>query len=235
MIRAACIQHVPFEGPGAVVGWANNRGYELQRYPLYNESIYPAHEDYDLLIILGGPMSIFDERGFPFLVHEKVFIQESIEHGKNIVGICLGAQLLAHVLGASVIKNTQREIGWYKTTLTEDGKHSQIFGPLPSEFMAFHWHEDTFDIPPGAVCIAKSNCTAHQAFEYGGHVVGLQFHLETNRRNVDLLLENSSDELVDGPFIQSRDYLLHTNKYFEDANELMSLLLDNLLDNNQNT
>ena len=135
--------------------------------------------DFDWLIILGGPMNIYEEDKYPWLSKEKEFIHQAIASDKIVLGICLGAQLMADVLGGKVQRNVHREIGWFPVKLMPESKASRIFRVLPEEFMALHWHGDTFELPPGAVHTAESQACKNQAFELG-KAIGLQFHLESS-------------------------------------------------------
>ena len=171
--------------------------------------------DVDGLIVMGGPMGITDYDEFPWLAAEKAFIKELIEHNKPVLGICLGAQLIADVLGAEVRPAKNKEIGFYQcrasvplaflspADLPKAGNDRDGRSTFPLiEFMAFHWHGDTFDIPDGAVRLASSEATENQAFLYKDNVLALQFHLETTEENLLKLYKNASDEITDAPFIQ---------------------------------
>lgn len=189
----------------------------------------PAIDQFDWLIIMGGPMNIYEKDIYPWLSREKKIIREAITRDKIVLGICLGAQLMADALGAMVRKNEFKEIGWHPVKLTLEGKSSKIFKVLPEEFPAFHWHGDTFDMPEGAVLAAESSGCANQAFEIG-RAVGLQFHLESSMDSIDDLIRNCSDELAEGKYIQGSKELLSHVDWFPKINELMALFLDNMQD-----
>ena len=123
--------------------------------------------------------------------------------GKKVIGICLGAQLLADVLGGKVTQNPQKEIGWHSITLTKVGAESAIFSGIPRQMDVFQWHGDIFSLPPGATHLAKNQTCDNQAFFYGNHVLGLQFHLEYSRQSIEKMLTHCADELVDAPFIDT--------------------------------
>ncbi len=130
-------------------------------------------------------MNVYEEAEYPWLAAEKAFIAAAIGAGKPVLGICLGAQLIAAVLGGTVSKGPQPEIGWYPVELTPAGRELPLFAGFPDRFTALHWHGDTFSIPPGATHVASSAACANQAFAYdGGRVVGLQFHLEETRESL---------------------------------------------------
>lgn len=226
-MRIHYLQHVPFEDLANIEEWAKSRGHDLSRTLLFSGESLPKLNDFDWLIIMGGPMNIYEHDKYPWLVWEKKFIGDAIAGGKIVLGICLGAQLMADVLGGKVFKNEHREIGWHNVRLTPDGISSRIFGVLPEEFPAFHWHGDTFSIPPEAFHTAKSMACKNQAFEKG-RAVGLQFHLESSMDSIDHLISNCSDELTGGTYVQSENELLSNMDKFNEINRLMEKFLDNM-------
>ena len=146
-----CLQHVPFEGPFGIADWAAARGHALRLTPLYDGVAPPEPADFDWLVIMGGPMGVGDEGRYPWLAAEKDSIRRGIAAGKTLVGVCLGAQLLAEALGARVYRHREREIGWMPIDLTAAGQASPVFGFLPLSLPVFHWHGDTFEPPASAV------------------------------------------------------------------------------------
>ena len=168
-LRIHCLQHVPFEGIGHIDMWAKKRGNSLSFTRFFEKVKFPAQDDFDWLVVMGGSMNIFDD-GLEWLNDEKGFVKETIEAGKTVVGICLGAQLIAHVLGAKVYANNQKEIGWWPVTTTEAGNKHRLLKDFSDEFVTFHWHGDTFDIPEGAVDLLSSTVTTNQAFLYDDRV-----------------------------------------------------------------
>jgi GMP synthase-like glutamine amidotransferase len=224
-MRIHYLQHVPFEDLANIESWARSRGHDLSRTLLFSDEKLPEMANFDWLIIMGGPMNIYEEDKYPWLVREKEFIRQAIACDKIVLGICLGAQLIADVLGSSVRKNEYREIGWFPVSLTEEGARSPIFSVLPERFVALHWHGDTFGIPPGATRTAESRACANQAF-VKGKAIGLQFHLESSRDSIDHLLENCADELTDGPFVQSAEELLAHLEQISQIHVFMERFLD---------
>jgi len=214
------IQHVPFEGLGCIEPWLAGRRYKVTFTRLWAGDIFPNIENVDGLIVMGGPMGVYDEAIYPWLAAEKAFVREIIAQDKPVLGICLGAQLIAEVLGANVSKNKQREIGFFP--LTGDG------AVLPKRFTAFHWHGDTFGIPAGAVHLASSAATENQAFIYKDNVLGLQFHLETTEESLMSLYENAKDEIAEAPFIQCLEKMRPFFSTLGSANALMNGLLKQL-------
>lgn len=225
-MRIHYLQHVPFEDLANIEGWARSRGHDLSRTLLFSDEEFPDQSGFDWLIIMGGPMNIYEHEMYPWLAKEKEFIRLAVAGGKIVLGICLGAQLISDVLGGRVTKNSCREIGWFPVRLTEAGRASSIFSALPDEFAALHWHGDTFSVPPGALRLAESDACANQAFILG-KAVGLQFHLESSMESVDRLLENCGDELTEGPYVQKPGDLAN-QKELGGIRELMELLLDRI-------
>ena len=207
-MRIQCLQHVPFEGPFGVADWADARGHTLAETPLYDGAEPPGQAAFDWLVIMGGPMGVGDTAEYPWLAAEQAFIRQSIDAGKTLVGVCLGAQLIAAALGARVYRNAHKEIGWLPIELTPDGQVSELFGWLPRSLQVFHWHGDTFDLPAGALLLAGSAACAHQAFLYDGRVLGLQFHLESTPESVAGITAVCADELVPGPYVQETARIL---------------------------
>lgn len=227
-MRIHYVQHVPFEGLGCIAPWAAQRGHSLSVTRLYAGEVLPACDAFDWLVVLGGPMGIYDEAQYPWLAGEKTFIRGAVAAQKTILGICLGAQLVADVLGGPVTRNPQREIGWFPLSLTAPAASSPLFGGLPDPLWAFHWHGDTFALPPQSTLMASSEGCVHQAFVYGSRIVGLQFHCEVQPENVRALIAHCGDELGDGPFMQTPAQILADDRLFTRANASMTGLLDRL-------
>lgn len=219
------LQHVPFEDLANIEGWAKSRGHVLSRTQLFLDEKLPEMAHFDWLIIMGGPMNIYEDDKYPWLAREKEFIRHAIACDKIVLGICLGAQLMADVLGGIVRRNEYREIGWFPVNLTKEGTRSPIFSVLPQRFTAMHWHGDTFEIPPDAVRVAESRACANQAF-IKGNAIGLQFHLESSPDSINHLLQNCSGELTGGPYVQRPEELSAVQEQFSQIQSLMGQLLD---------
>ena len=205
-MRAHYMQHVPFEGLGSIEPWLQNGGYQITRSQLFASPALPGVDEIDLLIVMGGPMSVNDEAEFPWLVPEKTFIREFIASGRPVLGICLGAQLIANALGARVYRNSMKEIGWFpiQAVATEE---TNMF-TFPASMEVFHWHGETFDLPPGATRLARSAACENQAFQIGRSVIGLQFHLETTPESARQIVVNCRAELVAAQYVQSEQAIL---------------------------
>jgi len=226
-MRIHSLQHEPFEGLGNIEVWAKKKGHNISRTLLFNNEELPDISEFDWLVIMGGSMNIYEEEKFPWLKEEKKFIEQAIADHKILLGVCLGSQLIADVLGGKVSKNQYKEIGWFPVSLTREARDSSIFSSLPAIFTAFHWHGDTFKIPYGAARIAQSEGCVNQAFERG-RAIGLQFHLEYSKKSIDLMFKNCGDELVDGKYIQKPDEILSKILNVYEMNETLNLILDNM-------
>lgn len=224
-MRIHHLQHVPFEGLGSMEDFFVSRGHALSATHLYLAEPLPNIEELDWLIVMGGPMGVKDEDKYAWLKEEKAFIRRAMDAGKRVLGICLGAQLMAHALGARVYPNESREIGWFPIRPTAEAA-DLMPGVFPKEIDTFHWHGDTFDIPQGATLMATSEACQNQAFAMDDGVVGLQFHLETTRRSAMDLIENSRGELDGSRHVQSEEEMLADDRRFNEINTIMLRLLE---------
>ena len=206
-MHAHVLQHVPFEGLGSISRWLSQRNAGVTYTRFFESPELPTPGASDLVIALGGPMSVNDEEVLPWLAPEKAFLRESIRQGAAVLGICLGAQLIASALGARVYRAPQKEIGWFPIESTSSSPDTFVF---PRSATVFHWHGETFDIPEGAVRLARSAGCDNQAFQLGPRVIGLQFHMETTPAAAESIVLHSRDELVDGAFVQTEAEILAT-------------------------
>jgi len=229
-MRVHYLQHVPFEDAANIAAWAGERGHIVTATRLDQGEPLPDVAGIGLLAVMGGPMNVYQYRRHPWLPREKAFLERAIAAGVPMIGVCLGAQLLADVLGAKVVQNPHVEIGWHSVRLTREAFRSRLFSSMPAEFTAFHWHGDTFGIPAGATRLAESNACPNQAFEYGGHVVGLQFHLEYSTGSIEAMLTQCGDELIDAPFVQNPDRMRAGYENVPATYRLLAPLLDALVD-----
>ncbi len=232
-MRVHCLQHVPFEGLAHIGHWFHEHGHPLNTTQLYNDDKLPPLDTFDVLIILGGPMGIHDDDQHPWLATERQFIRRAIDDGKRVLGICLGAQLIAKALGANVYTNTEKEIGWFGLKKKENANKS-IFGQhLPQHFTALHWHGDTFDLPSGATHLLSSDVCLNQAFSYNDRVLALQFHLEMTPLSTRAIVNACAQELISQSFIQSAETINREKKYYESCHSLMEKLLAQLVHHTQ--
>ena len=218
--------HVPFEGLGCIEQWIINHHHKLSYTRLYEKHRFPEMTEFDWLIIMGGPMGVSDEADYPWLAEEKSFIHSAIQSGKTVIGICLGSQLIAGVLGARVYPNHQKEIGWYEVKLTENAIQHPLFKNFEDKFTVFHWHGDTFDIPDGSIHILSSDTCSNQAFLYKEKVLGLQFHFEVTGQTLKEMIVNGKDELIENTTIQTAEQMLQQTGFIESNNRKMFQILD---------
>jgi GMP synthase-like glutamine amidotransferase len=208
-------QHVPFEGLGSIEDWAIEKGHSLTATHFYENIKLPDIQDFDMLIVMGGPMGAYDEDKIEWLKTEKAFIKKAIDAKKKVLGICLGSQLIADVLGAKVYPNNQQEIGWFPIELSENAHNHPFFKGFPKKFTVFHWHGDTFDLPKGAIHLAQSPAAFQQAFVYENHVLALQFHFEMKESLIKGMLEEGDGGLKKAQYVQTGDEILAIKEYFE--------------------
>ena len=201
------MQHIPFEGLGNIHTWLQSMRADVTVTKFFESPTLLDVDDLDLLIIMGGPMSVNDEADHPWLAAEKQFIRSAIENDKAVIGICLGAQLIAGAMGAAVYPNREKEIGWFPIAgeMTDGAEESFLF---PQELLVFHWHGETFDLPDGAMRLAGSTACENQAFQLGRRVIGLQFHLETTPDTARDLVHHCRDELQPSRYVQSAAEIL---------------------------
>lgn len=228
ILRIHHLQHVPFEGIGSMATYFINKGHALSSTHLYLGQPLPSLDDIDWLIVMGGPMGVGDEVQYPWMKKEKAFIRSAMDSGKIVLGICLGAQMIAHVLGAKVYKNEYREIGWFPITMTQKADATLFKGVFPQGIKVFHWHGDTFDIPESGVLLASSKACKHQGFMVENKIVGLQFHLETTQESAKALIENCGNELDGSQFVQNEKEILAEKSRFVKINEIMNAVLERL-------
>jgi len=253
--RAHYLQHVDFEGLGYIEDWLRHNCFELSATLFFNPAyVFPDPATLDVLIVMGGPMGVYDEQQYGWLKAEKAFINDCLAAGVKILGICLGAQLLADVLGGQVQPATHKEIGWFKVALSPKKASTEtayaanteaattaispntclascienIFKQAPT---VFHWHGDQFSIPPGCKRLLFSEANINQAFVLKDQVLGLQFHLEVTADSLAAMLSHGVAELQFSgdskyPFIQTKEQLLTGASSITSCHQLLSAILD---------
>jgi GMP synthase-like glutamine amidotransferase len=228
-LRIHYLQHVPYEGLGCIASWVAENGHKLSSTKFYEEEHeLPDVASLDWLIVLGGPMGVYDEDVCRWLKEEKAFIKGCVDEGKKVLCICLGAQLAAESLGARVVKATSKEIGWFPVYPTANCEHvSWLYQLLGNKPVVFHWHGDQFGIPTGALGLATSEANVNQAFLYNNQVLGLQFHLEVTTASLRDMVENGRSELLPDKYIQTAAEILHAHRPLQTNNRMMYALLDN--------
>jgi GMP synthase (glutamine-hydrolysing) len=218
MTRACCLQHISCEPPGVFEDVLRERGAEIVRAELDDGDRLPDWRSADLVVVMGGPMSVNDEEDHAWLLDEKAWIAEAVHAGVPFFGVCLGAQLLAASLGASVSRGEVPEVGVLPLELTAAARSDPVFSVVQPGVRVLQWHGDTFELPPGAVHLARSARYEHQAFRYGARAYAVQFHLEVTkamfeewsdipayRASLDQTIGGNGVEILTKQFIESRD------------------------------
>ncbi|MGC2062766.1 MAG: hypothetical protein WA610_07290 [Thermodesulfovibrionales bacterium] len=202
------LKNVQNEGPGTIENYLRNNGTSYRIVDCTSEDI-PDDPDFDTLVMMGGPMSVNQTERYPYLQKEINVAAEYMQGGKKVLGVCLGAQLMARALGALVYTGAEPEIGWYDIELLDAGLSDTVMtqvamhqrtGDFVKRFKVFHWHGETFDIPEGAVRLAQSDLYPNQAFRYGMNCYAFQFHLEVTQ---DMVYDWLRHEAIDKDRLKS--------------------------------
>ena len=228
LLKIHYLQHVPFEGIACIEDWIALRNHSVSATRLYEDASFPAYDSFDWLIVMGGPMGVYDEEKYPWLQAEKEFIRGAISNDKTVIGICLGAQLLAVVLGARVYTNKYKEIGWFDIGNPPGFMNEKWEYNINGGIKAFHWHGDTFDLPQNSIHLFSSAACENQGFLYKSNVLGLQFHFEATPQSVMEMVSNGEEELTEGKYIQRRDDILRQKAFYSETNQMMFNILDHL-------
>lgn len=221
------LQHADFEDLGCIAPWLAARDYAVTRTRLYAHEALPAVEDFDALIVMGGPMNVYEYAAHPWLRAEKTLIADAIAREKILLGICLGAQLVADVLGGAITRNAHAEIGWFDVHCAPAARKVPAFADLPSRFTAFHWHGDSFALPPGAQALMHSAACANQAFAVGERIAAIQFHLEVTAANARAWFEH--ERPAPARYVQTPEKILADVARFAANNRLMQTILQRML------
>jgi GMP synthase-like glutamine amidotransferase len=228
-MKVHVLQHAPFEGLAGIATLLAAHQAKITATRFFEDAALPELKGLDLVIAMGGPMSVNDEAELPWLVDEKRFVREAVKAGLPVLGVCLGAQLIASALGARVYRNAQKEIGWFPI----DAVHIPAGGEqfvFPENLNVFHWHGETFDLPAGAVHLAQSAACKNQAFQVGRRTLALQFHLEVTPEAVGSFIEHCGDELRPAPFIQTKAEMLSLpDATYTQANAWMGRVIEYLV------
>ena len=221
----ALFQHAASEGPGRVASWLEERGAQLEVVRWWESPAPKATAHWAGVVILGGAMNIYQHRDHPWLVEEKRLLGQLLARNLPILGICLGAQLLADQLGSRVVQNAEQEIGWWPVRFTDEAR--RVFPHLPSDCTVLHWHGDTFALPPESIRLAESTACGEQGFVWRDRVVGVQFHPEVNTALLEDFCGEGGEAWPTGSFVQSRATLLQDGpRHFAQAQGLLDGLLD---------
>jgi len=227
-MRIHWIQHVSFERLGNIEEWIKKNNHQLSCTKQFEEDQLPKLDDFDFLIVMGGPMGVYDTHKYNWLKAELQFIKASIKANKAVLGICLGSQFIACAMGAKVYSGTLKEIGWFPIQIKNNFEHSPL-SFKDSSPTVFHWHGDTFDLPDNAKLIASTKEVAQQAFLINDRIIGLQFHLEQTKDTIKQMISNCGEELLeDGSKIQTENQIKSEISYFDSNKKMMFYVLDYL-------
>lgn len=233
--RAVICQHVPHEGPDLVATILRSRGYEILSVPVYDGAPIPELSRGEWLVFMGGPMSVNEDDRYPWMQMEHAALATALEQDVRVLGICLGAQLIARHLGARVYAASQREIGYFPVTFDFSGARRPALRDLgngrPGSLDVLHWHGETFDLPEGSDRLASSAVCENQMFAVGTSVVGIQFHLEISVLEIRRFVEGNAHEIAQGP-AKGEDYVMPAQEIMDHAGfwgggaELLEALID---------
>jgi GMP synthase-like glutamine amidotransferase len=211
------LKNIVTEGPGTMGDFLKKEGIPFTVVEIGAGEVPPPLEGFSALVILGGPMGVYEKDRYPHILNACRIIREAINREMKVLGICLGSQMIAHCLGASVYPGPEKEIGWHPIELTGEGLKDPVMRKLAAHpdvgdfwrrFMVFHWHGDTFDLPPGAALLAGSKLYRHQALRYSDKVYGFQFHIEITKEMLGKWFQGSPDR---------KHVLDETEKYFPEC------------------
>lgn len=228
-MRLHYFQHEPFEGLGLIEEWATSKGFSISSTHFYKNESLPKLKDIDWLVIMGGSMSVNDEEQLPWLIAEKAFVKSAIDAGKVVLGICLGAQMIANVLGSKVYPNDKKEIGWFPIIWNPEALANSKFKHIPPILNVLHWHGETFEMPKDALHLAESIACINQGFLYKEKVIGLQFHMEFNDKSTEEMLRYCSHELKENQYVHSAEKIISQNHNILAAKKALFGILEALV------
>jgi GMP synthase-like glutamine amidotransferase len=211
-MKFTIFQHVPYESPGHILEWIKKNGHSIGFVNFYDHPALPEIKNTDALIVMGGPMNIHDDEEYSFLADERNFLKQFILSGKKVLGICLGAQMVADAMGAKVMKNEHREIGWFQVNVQQENLPINFQDIFPNAFATFHWHGDTFDLPDNVNGFVHSEATQNQGFIHH-NLAAFQFHPEMTLAGIKELVQHNAEVFKHSNlFIQSKEEILKAAK-----------------------
>lgn len=230
-MRFHVIEHEPIGFSKNILNWIYQNQHTVSFTNACTAKEMPDLKSIDCLIIAGGPQHVYEEVNHPWLLMEKKFVAKAIAERIHILGICLGAQLLAECLGGTVFPNEFVELGWCDVSLTPAGTISPVFDGVPEKFTIFQWHSDHYTLPPGAIRLAGSAVAKNQAFiSTNGKCLGIQFHPDFDCATIQEILQTYTGEWPKGPYVTRRKELIKMTGSMIEPDWLMNRLLDNFTD-----
>lgn len=228
-MRAIILQHAIYEGPGYILSWLHEQGFATDICFVYKEDTpLPNILSASLLIVLGGPMSVYDEETYPWLKAEKELIKQAIDNNIPTLGICFGAQLIASIYGGKVSEASHKAIGWFPMKAEEVATKNHF--RFPENFTSIFWHIDDFELPDNAICLASSPISPNQAFQINKNVIGVQFHPHMTPYLLQGMINNASLDLTNDPYVQPAQQLLSAPaSFFVQSNQLIDDIISYLL------
>ncbi|MGG1658441.1 type 1 glutamine amidotransferase [Brevibacillus sp. NRS-1366] len=227
-MRVHILQHMDWGGPGVVSEWMREKGHTWTMTNVHKNEEFPEIDEFDLLVILGGVMGVYEEEENPWLIGEKQWIRNVIDNKKRVLGICLGAQLIASSMGANVKKHVHSEIGWWPVQFAKIAQEHPFLHGIQDNYTFFEFHYDTFDIPESGVQLGKSVACKNQAFAIGDRVVGLQFHPEFNEEIVQGIETKLGPKIEPGPFVKPVPEMMSSPERFAASKAFLYTLLNNV-------
>lgn len=200
--KIVTLMHAFFEKPGYISNWAEQNDFEIEEIHCWKSPEYPDPKEVKRLLIMGGPMGVYQTKDYPWLIEEIRFIRAVIDAGNKVLGICLGSQLISAAMGAKVHQNHKPEIGWFDINWTSTAYDHPLSYGVSSRSKVFHYHADTFDLPENALLLASSLACMHQAYALGDNVLALQFHMEINHELLEDMLFHG-EEIVKDTYVQN--------------------------------
>lgn len=226
-MRILQIAHAPFESPAYFSQWADNHNYEMAVVHPYNGDLIPDHEQFDMLLIMGGPQTPLKIKDYPYLKDEIKAAQSFIQHDKYVIGVCLGAQLIGESLGAKTEQSPFSEVGVFPVNLTLSGKQDRCLTDFPDSLKVSHWHNDMPGIPSGSEILATSEGCPRQIVRFTPKAYGFQCHMEFNQNCVRDMLTHCADHLKPGQYIQDKEYFMNHN--YDEMNYYLSTFLERFI------
>ena len=235
-LKALIFQNAPGEGPGILGDILDRRNWDRATIHLYRGEEFPTNwQDFRLLVVMGGPMNVYEEGIYPFLTQETRILREALEKEQPVIGFCLGAQLMAKACGAPVSKGPKKEIGWYSVRLTDQGVKDPFLKSFPEEFFVFQWHGDTFSLPDEATRLVSSKDYLNQAMRIGHKSYGFQFHFEITKGMIAEWLETGEEEINElGKRDLSQSILLEADRRLPQVHALAETFLNSYLEKVEN-